>query len=204
MAGSEQVENQREKQNMGNTMKDAFFSLAEVYYAAGTDIKYTILESNQGAGVQTNGDDWEYMESAMVGSGNQGSDIWGNANTGSGLQVNMESLSSNWDDMVNANAGSGAQVVDAENSAGRDRDSNDTLMDALDSSGVAIADLDAAVTGNAVMVSDDGASTSSMDMENGSGFSQMYGVSAVAASTGPNASQNVSVNVTAQVHSAGN
>ena len=161
-------------------------------------------DHNQGAGVQTNGDDWEYMESAMVGPGNQNSDIWGNANTGSGLQVNMESLSSNWDDMVNANAGSGAQVVDSDNSAGRDRDSKDTLMDALDYSGVAIADLDAAVTGNAVAVSDEGSSTSSMDMENGSGFSQMYGVSAVAASTGANASQNVSVNVTAQVHATGN
>mmetsp|Transcript_1160 Transcript_1160/g.2544 ORF Transcript_1160/g.2544 Transcript_1160/m.2544 type:complete len:249 (+) Transcript_1160:34-780(+) len=34
-----------EKKAMGSNFKESFFSLAEVYYTAGEDIKYTILES---------------------------------------------------------------------------------------------------------------------------------------------------------------
>jgi len=159
---------------------------------------------NQGAGTQTNGDDWEHMDSALVGPGNQNAAISGPANTGSGNQTNHDALATEWEDMINGNAGSGAQVVGSESSAGGDRDSSDTMLDGLDNSGVANADLEASVTGNSVIVGDGSNAGSAMDMENGSGFSMMHGVSAVAASTGANASQNVSVNVTAQVHSAGN
>ena len=159
---------------------------------------------NQGSGTQTNGDDWEYMDSALVGPGNQNAAIDGNANTGSGSQENIDVLSTVWDNMMNANSGSGSQVVGSDSSAGGDRDSSDTLMEALDNTGVANAALDASVTGNAVTVSDASSASSTMEMGAGSGFSQMHGVSAVAASTGANASQNVSVNVTAQVHAAGN
>jgi len=38
-----------EKMSMGDNMKSAYFSLAEVFYAAGENIKYTILENQQSA-----------------------------------------------------------------------------------------------------------------------------------------------------------
>ena len=159
-------------------------------------------DANQGNGTQVNGDDWEYMENGVAGSGNQSAQVWGHANTGSGSQNNSDSMAFEWFDMINANAGSGAQVLDSSNSNGRDRDSSDVVFELGDAAGVANSALDAAVTGNSVTIADAGSVGSEFAMGDGSGFSEMYGVNAVAASAGANASQNVSVNVTAQVQAA--
>ena len=159
-------------------------------------------DANQGTGAQVNADNWEFMNNAMAGSGNQNSQVYGNANTGSGSQNNSDSVAFEWFDMINANAGTGAQVLESSNSNGRDRDSSDVVFELGAAAGVANSALDASVTGNSVTVSDGGSVGSEFAMGDGSGFSEMYGVSAVAASAGANASQNVSVNVTAQVQAA--
>ena len=65
---------------------------------------------------------------------------------------------------------------------------------------LATADLEAAVSGNSVSVGGDGGSASSnMGLHRGSDFNGLSGVSAVAIGAGSNASQSVSVNVTAAV-----
>lgn len=157
-------------------------------------------DANQGTGLQVNADDWEDMDAALAGSGNQSSSVDGSANTGSGSQNNSDVLAFDWEEIVNGNAGSGSQVIDTENSNGGDRDSDDVVVQLGDGSTVASAALEASVTGNAVDVDGMGGSSSSdIAMDASSGFSNMYGVSAVAASSGANASQNVSVNVTADV-----
>jgi len=63
------------------------------------------------------------------------------------------------------------------------------------------ADLTASVSGNIVDVID-GSAKSDLEMSGAaSGFSGLYGVNAVAASAGADSSQNVSVNVGAEVMS---
>ena len=155
-------------------------------------------DANQGVGSQFNGDDWEDINNAMVGSGNQSADIDGASNVGTGQQVNDYVEGDKWEMIDNANAGSGAQVVDSSSSAGRDRTSDDVSLSLGDYGAVANSALQSQVTGNSVSVSG-GTSNSGMSFTNGSGFSGMYGVNAIALNSGANSSQNVSVNVTASV-----
>ena len=157
------------------------------------------LDANQGTGVQVNADDWENMDNVLAGDGNQTQDTAKNANTGNGLQDNSTSSADRWENFENANNGSATQTVGSSTSNGGDRNSNDivlTLGD--DDSSVSSSALEATVSGNAVTVeSDYSHADSEMSLGTGSGFRDLAGVSAVAMASGANASQNVSVNVTA-------
>ena len=158
------------------------------------------LDVNQGDGVQVNGDDWDYMQNALAGDGNQTVSPGEDANTGSGAQDNSGTSQDDWSDMGNANSGSGAQVIDSANSNGGDRTSSDIVLTLGANAVVASASLEASVSGNAVTVSGDGGSaSSSLYITDGSGFRNMAGVNAIALSSGHNSSQNVNVNVTASV-----
>ena len=161
------------------------------------------LDANQGSGSQTNADDWENMTNVLAGSGSQNSNTGNDANTGSGAQDNSSDTSDNWSNIGNGNNGSGAQVLTSTNSNGGDRTSSDIVMDLGDGGSVTNAALESSVSGNAVTVTAMSASANSaLEMTGGSGFSGMYGVNAIALSTGANSSQNVSVNVTASVDSS--
>ncbi len=157
------------------------------------------LDANQGKGVQVNADDWENMDNVLAGDGTQNQDTVNNANTGEGFQDNSTSSADGWDEIENANNGSATQTRDSSNSNGGDRNSNDivfTLGD--DDSSVSSSALEASVSGNAISVGADYAKADSeMSLGVGSGFRDLAGVSAVAMASGANASQNVSVNVTA-------
>ena len=160
------------------------------------------LDVNQGSGLQTNADDWENMDAALAGDGNQSAAIAGEANTGSGSQDNSSASQDAWSNMDNANAGAGAQVINSSNSNGSDRTSNDIVMNLGATAVVANGALEASVSGNSVTVSgSDTSASSGLSISDGSGFSNMNGVNAIALSSGHNSSQNVSVNVTAEVSS---
>jgi len=168
------------------------------------------LDANRGTGVQVNADQWENMDNVLAGEGNQTQDTMGNANTGSGTQDNSSSSSDTWSGQKDheggshANNGSGAQLGGSRNSNGGDRNSNDIVISGGDHIAVASTALEATVTGNAVSITHMGAMVdSSMTLNEMSGFSDMAGVSAVAMAAGSNASQNVNVQVTADV-SGGN
>ena len=138
-------------------------------------------------------------ENALSGSGSQSSIVGGSANTGSGSQEDSSTDASMWETMINANAGSGAQIDQSSNSNSGDRDSADVIISLGSQGAVTASDLGSTVSGNSVSVEAGVAeSTLSMDGE-GSGVSALYGVNAVAASAGAQASQNVSVNVGAEV-----
>jgi hypothetical protein len=160
------------------------------------------LDANQGTGVQVNADDWENMDNVLAGDGSQNQDTANNANTGEGLQDNSTASADAWDEIENANNGSATQTVDSSNSNGGDRISNDIVLSlGHDGSSVSSAALEATVSGNSVLVEGDYARTDSeMALGGGAGFRDMAGVSAVAMAAGANASQNVSVNVTAAVN----
>ena len=164
------------------------------------------LDANRGTGVQVNADTWENMDNVLAGDGSQTQDTTGNANTGSGDQDNSVSTSDGWSGQSDheggshVNNGSGSQVNGSRNSNGGDRDSNDIVISGGDNMAVASAALEATVTGNAVSITELNASVdSSMSLSDGSGFRDMAGVSAVAMAAGSNASQNVNVQVTADV-----
>ncbi len=169
------------------------------------------LDVNRGTGVQVNADDWENMDNVLAGDGAQtngateldGTPANGNANTGSGSQDNSTSSTDQWTNVESANNGSGAQIHGSRNSNGGDRDSNDIVLSlGSDGSSVTSSALEASVSGNAITVSAVGASANStmaMSGVGGSGFHDLAGVSAVAMAAGGNASQNVSVSVTADV-----
>ena len=162
------------------------------------------LDTNQGSGVQTNASDWENISAALAGDGTQNTEIDGDANTGSGTQDNSQASSDYWKSIGNANTGSGAQVTDSSNSNGGDRVSDDIILGAGRDSTVGNAALEATVSGNSVVVEGtDGAASSGLSISAGSQFNGLSGVSAVAMGSGSNASQNVGVNVTAIVSSAG-
>ena len=98
------------------------------------------------------------------------------------------------------NNGAGSQMNGSQNSNGGDRNSNDIVIGGGDDIAVASTALEAAVTGNAVSITELNAHVdSSMSLSDGSGFRDMAGVSAVAMAAGSNASQNVNVQVTADV-----
>ena len=140
------------------------------------------------------------LANAMSGSGSQSSDVFADANTGSGSQSNDALDASAWEGMDNANAGSGVQAVDSMNSNGGDRTSEDVLITAGDAAAVSNSALDSTVSNNTVSVSGSGTSAnSSLALSDGAGFSNMYGVNAIALSAGANSSQNISVNVSAFV-----
>ena len=157
------------------------------------------LDANQGTGTQVNADDWENMDNVLAGDGSQNQDTANNANTGEGLQDNSTSSADGWTELDNANNGSATQTVDSSNSNGGDRISNDIVLSlGDDGSSVSSAALEATVSGNSVLVEGDfGGADSGMSLSTGSGFRDLAGVSAVAMAAGANASQNVSVTVTA-------
>jgi len=159
------------------------------------------LDANRGTGVQVNADNWENMDNVLAGSGSQAQDTLGSSNTGSGSQDNSSSSADGWDGVSgSANNGSGAQLESSSNSNGGNRISNDILVDGGSNTAVASAALAASVTGNSVSISELNATIdSSMTFDEASGFRDMAGVSAVAMAAGSNASQNVSVQVTADV-----
>jgi len=159
------------------------------------------LDANRGTGVQVNADTWENMDNVLAGDGSQTQDTMGSANTGSGSQDNSSSSASGWDGVSgSANNGSGAQLGGSSNSNGGDRISNDILVGGGSDMAVASSALEASVTGNAVSISELNATIdSSMTLDEASGFRDMAGVSAVAMAAGSNASQNVSVQVSADV-----
>ena len=173
------------------------------------------LDVNRGTGVQVNADRWENMDNVLAGDGAQtngsteldGTPANGNANTGNGSQDNSTSDAKDWKEIDNANNGSGAQIHGSRNSNGGNRDSNDIVFElggGSEGSSVASSALEASVSGNAITVAGlDASANSSMALlgegETGSGFSNLAGVSAVAMAAGGNASQNVSVSVTAGV-----
>jgi len=173
------------------------------------------LDVNRGTGVQVNADRWENMDNVLAGDGAQTNDTTkpdgtpanGNANTGNGSQDNSASNAENWMVIDNANNGSGAQIHGSRNSNGGNRDSNDIVLElggGSEGSSVASSALEASVSGNAITVAGLEASANSRMAlngagETGSGFSDLAGVSAVAMAAGGNASQNVSVSVTAGV-----
>jgi len=138
-------------------------------------------------------------ENALEGSGSQASLVGASANTGSGSQTNLNNDSSSWEFIANANAGSGAQFADSENSNGGNRDSQDVLIGVGGNAAVSNSDLGASVSGNSVDAQGGSADSGLGISGEGSGFSGLYGVNAVAASAGSNSSQNVSVNVGAEV-----
>ena len=159
------------------------------------------LDANRGTGVQVNADTWENMDTVLAGDGSQTQDTMGSAITGSGSQDNSSSSASGWDGVSgSANNGSGAQLGGSSNSNGGSRNSNDILVSGGSDMAVASSALEASVTGNAVSISELNATIdSSMTLDEASGFRDMAGVSAVAMAAGSNASQNVSVQVSADV-----
>ena len=164
------------------------------------------LDANRGTGVQVNADTWENMDNVLAGDGSQTQDTMGNANTGSGDQDNSVSNSNGWSGQSSheggshVNNGSGAQMNGSRNSNGGDRNSNDIVIEGGSDVAVASTALEASVTGNALTLSELSTKVdSSMELNDSSGFNGLAGVSAVAMSAGSNASQNVSVQVTADV-----
>ncbi len=161
------------------------------------------LDANRGTGVQVNADKWENMDNVLAGDGSQTQDTMRNANTGSGTQDNSLSSASGWSGSSNGssvNNGAGSQLAGSTNSNGGNRNSNDIVIGGGDDTAVASAALEASVTGNAVSILELNATVdSSMTLDNMSGFKDMAGVSAVAMAAGSNASQNVNVQVTADV-----
>lgn len=158
------------------------------------------LDANQGSGSQTNADDWYDLENALAGSGAQNTDTDGNANTGTGTQNNAFTTQQRWKDMDYANTGTGAQVLNSQNSNGGERVSDDVVIDMGDTTRLATADLEAAVSGNSVAVAGaHGGADAAMEMSGDSQFHGLAGVNAIALGSGGNASQNVSVNVSAAI-----
>lgn len=161
------------------------------------------LDANRGTGVQVNADTWENMDNVLAGDGSQTQDTMGNANTGSGSQDNSTSSASGWSgssDGSSVNNGSGGQLGDSQNSNGGDRISNDIVMTGGNEVAIASAALEAVVTGNAVSLMEINTTVdSSMTLDQSSGFRDMAGVSAIAMAAGSNASQNVNVQVSADV-----
>ena len=150
-------------------------------------------------GLQINGANVFATQNSLSGSGSQSSLVGGSANTGSGEQSHMSNDSSVWDDIGNANAGSGSQFTDSENSNGGDRNSSDVVLELGGSAALTVSDLGTTVTGNMVDVKVGTVDSSLSLAGSDSGFSGLYGVNAVAASAGSQATQNVSVNVGAEV-----
>jgi hypothetical protein len=86
------------------------------------------------------------------------------------------------------------------NSNGGERISDDIVMVFGNASSLGSSDLEAAVSGNSVAVAgDSGGADAQMSIYGDSRFSGLSGVSAIALGSGGNASQNVSVNVAADV-----
>ncbi len=170
---------------------------------ANTDARgdLSALDANQGTGVQVNADNWENMDNVLAGDGTQAQDTANNNNTGVGTQNNSVSSADLWDGIGTANNGRGSQTSGSSNSNGGDRNSNDIVLTLGDEdSFVNSSALEASVTGNSVRVAGElGMADSSMELGTGSGFRDFAGVSAVAMAAGADASQNVSVNVTAGV-----
>ena len=167
---------------------------------ASADDGILALDANQGSGVQVNADDWYEMDNALAGDGTQAVYTDGAANTGSGTQDSSYESQNGWVGMDSANSGSGAQVLGSSNSNGGDRNSSDSLLNAGSYASVGNSALEASVSGNAVeTLTVSAEANSTMTLSGDSRFSGLAGVSAIALGSGGNASQNIGVNVTAQV-----
>ena len=121
-------------------------------------------------------------------------------NMGSGQQVNAN----DWEHMDNVNAGGNQLTGGGINSNAGERWSDDVVINLGDYPLLASAALDVEVSGNTISAAGDGASANStLTFSNNSGFTNNYGVTAVAVNSGPSASQSVSVNVMSDVSLGG-
>ena len=117
-------------------------------------------------------------------------------NIGSGEQVNAN----DWQDMFDVNAGGNQLTGGGINSNAGDRSSDDVVLNLGDLPLLASTALDVEVVGNEISVTGSGSSAdSSLTFSDHSGFTNSYGVTAVAINSGANASQSVSVNVMSEV-----
>ena len=125
-------------------------------------------------------------------------------NIGSGEQVNAN----DWEDMFDVNAGGNQLTGGGINSNAGDRSSDDVVLNLGDLPLLASTALDVEVVGNEISVTGSGSSAdSSLTFSDHSGFTNSYGVTAVAINSGAHASQSVSVNVMSEVaigYNAGN
>ena len=121
-------------------------------------------------------------------------------NIGSGEQVNAN----DWEDMFDVNAGGNQLTGGGINSNAGDRSSDDVVLNMGDLPLLASTALDVEVVGNEISVTGSGSSAdSSLTFSDHSGFTNSYGVTAVAINSGANASQSVSVNVMSEVSLVG-
>ena len=117
-------------------------------------------------------------------------------NIGSGEQVNAN----DWEDMFDVIAGGNQLTGGGINSNAGDRSSDDVVLNLGDLPLLASTALDVEVVGNEISVTGSGSSAdSSLTFSDHSGFTNSYGVTAVAINSGANASQSVSVNVMSEV-----
>ena len=113
-------------------------------------------------------------------------------NIGSGEQVNAN----DWEDMFDVNAGGNQLTGGGINSNGGDRNSDDVVILSGAMPEVANYALDASVSDNSISVSGSGSNAdSTVSFSGNSGFTNSYGITAVAVNSGAGASQSVSVNV---------
>ena len=117
-------------------------------------------------------------------------------NIGSGEQVNAN----DWQDMFDVNAGGNQLTGGGINSNAGDRSSADVVLTLGDLPLLASTALDVEVVGIEISGTGSGSSAdSSLTFSDHSGFTNSYGVTAVAINSGANASQSVSVNVMSEV-----
>jgi len=132
------------------------------------------------------------VDDAYLGDGTLADDV----NVGTGAQINAN----DWEDMLDTNAGGNQLTGGGVNSNAGDRTSNDIVLTAGDYPLVASAALAVEVSHNSITVQGENASANSeLIFTNDSGFTNSYGVTAVAINSGANASQSVSVNVMSEV-----
>ena len=117
-------------------------------------------------------------------------------NLGSGTQTNAN----DWHDMFDVNVDGNQLTGGGINSNAGDRSSDDVVLNLGDLPLLASTALDVEVVGNEISVTGtDASADSSLTFSDHSGFTNSYGVTAVAINSGANASQSVSVNVMSEV-----
>ena len=113
-------------------------------------------------------------------------------NLGSGTQTNAN----DWKDMFDVNVDGNQLTGGGINSNGGDRSSDDVVILSGTTPEVANYALDASVSDNSISVSGSGSNAdSTVSFSGNSGFTNSYGITAVAVNSGAGASQSVSVNV---------
>ena len=113
-------------------------------------------------------------------------------NLGSGTQPNAN----DWHDMFDVNVDGNQLTGGGINSNGGDRNSDDVVILSGAMPEVANYALDASVSDNSISVAGSGSSAdSAVAFSGNSGWTNSYGITAVAVNSGAGASQSVSVNV---------